>query len=81
MPGPIPQGRRPVVGALALPACLTWGVAQLGALAADGRLGRSGLIAGLLSPMLRRRRESIVYFWVAALFYLLFVLTGNTVGA
>ena len=68
---------------LALPVCLTWAVAQLGAIALGlptAAWAAPGLIAGVLSLMLLRRRESIVYFWVAALFFLLFMLTGDPFG-
>lgn len=76
--------RRSTGDALALPVCLTWAVAQLAAIAfalPTAAWAAPGLVAGVLSLMLRRRRESIVYFWVAALFFLLFMLTGDPFGA
>ena len=75
--------RRAAGDALALPVSLTWAVAQLAAIGLGlptAAWAAPGLIAGVLSLMLVRRRESIVYFWVAALFFLLFMLTGDPFG-
>lgn len=82
-PGRTSIHRRSAGDALALPVCLTWAVAQLGAIALGlptAVWAAPGLIAGVLSLMLRRRRESLVYFWVGALFFLLFMLTGDPFG-
>jgi len=80
----IVRQRRSAGDVLALPVCLTWAVAQLAAIAfalPTAAWAAPGLVAGVLSLMLRRRRESIVYFWVAVLFFVLFMLTGDPFGA
>ena len=80
----ISRPRRSAGDTLALPVCLTWAVAQLAAIAyalPTAAWAVPGLIAGVLSLLLGRRRESIVYFWVALLFFVLFMLTGDPFGA
>ena len=69
--------------ALALPIVLTWAVAQLAVIVAKtpGSVWIApGLVAAVLSLMVGRRREAIVYLWVAAMFFILFMLTGDPFG-
>jgi hypothetical protein len=66
--------------AVALPIVLTWGVAQLFVIAAALPTVvwiAPGLVAAVLSLVVGRRRESIVYLWVAAMFFILYLLTGD----
>lgn len=73
-----PRGH--VGDALALPIVLTWAVAQLAVIVVKAPTSvwiAPGLIAAILSLLVGRRREAIVYIWVAAMFFILFLLTGN----
>lgn len=69
--------------AVALPIVLTWAIAQLFVIIAalpTVTWIAPGLIAAAFSLMVGRRRESIVYLWVAVMFFVLFLLTGDRTG-
>jgi len=81
-----PADRRPAAkpnapgDALALPIVLTWAVAQLGVIVLKLPTVvwiAPALVAAMLSLLVGRRRESVVYLWVAAMFCVLFLLAGE----
>jgi hypothetical protein len=81
-----PADRRPAAkpnapgDALALPIVLTWAVAQLGVIVLKLPTVvwiAPALVAAVLSLLVGRRRESVVYLWVAAMFCVLFLLAGE----
>jgi hypothetical protein len=75
------KAKRPAAGdALALPIVLTWAVAQLGVIVLKLPTVvwiAPGLVAAILSLLVGRGRESVVYLWVAAMFAVLFLLAGE----
>ena len=80
MAGRAGRGTGQLGDAVALPIVLTWGVAQLFVIVAalpTVTWIAPGLVAAALSLMVGRRRESIVYLWVAAMFFVLYLLTGD----
>ena len=81
-----PADRRPAAkpnapgDALALPIVLTWAVAQLGVIVLKLPTVvwiAPALVAAVLSLLVGRRRESVVYLWVAAMFCVLFLLASE----
>ena len=65
--------------AVALPIVLTWAVAQLAVIivaAPTVTWIAPALVAAILSLVVGRRRECVVYLWVAAMFLVLHLLTS-----